>query len=81
MTEAELGARFIEALMRGADEAAGTTTTLVSVNMEIVAPLAHGALRVEVNRKTRTLAFMRADLIDGDGALIATASSVHKSAA
>lgn len=75
MTEADIAARLVAALTEAA--AREGEATLVSVNIEMIASPADGEARVEVNRKTRTLLFLRADYVAADGALIATSASVH----
>ena len=78
MTEAQLAALLVDALNTAATREAGAETALVSVNMDILAPAASGALEVALERKTRTLVFMKAEARNAAGEPIAAASSVHK---
>jgi hypothetical protein len=78
MTEAQLAALLVDALNRAATREAGAETALVSVNMDTLAPAASGALEVALERKTRTLVFMKAEARNAAGEPIAAASSVHK---
>ena len=78
MTESQLAALLVDALNAAATREAGAETALVSVNMDMLAPAASGAIEVALERKTRTLVFMRAEARDAAGERIATASSVHK---
>jgi hypothetical protein len=78
MNEAAIIARLTEALAHAADSEAGAKTALVSINVEMAAAPASGGAHVALNRKTRTLVFMRAEFKGEDGALIAAAASVHK---
>lgn len=75
---AEITSRVVAALESAAAAEAGVNTALVSVNIQLLAPGNGGAIKTAVQRKTRTLIFMSADLLDTTGAAIATASSVHK---
>ena len=78
MTDAQLAALLVDALNAAATREAGVETALVSVNMDMMAPAANGAIEVAVERKTRTLVFMKAEARDAADERIATASSVHK---
>lgn len=56
------------------------TVALVSLNTDVVGPLAHGAgylARAEVTRRTRTMAFVAAE-VSGDGAVALSASGVFR---
>jgi len=75
---AEITSRVVAALESAAAAEAGANTALVSVNIQLLAPGSGGTIKTAVERKTRTLIFMRADLLDTTGAAIASASSVHK---
>lgn len=78
MNEAAIIARLTEALTEAADREVEAKTALVSITVEMTAPPANGAVRIDLNRKTRTLVFMRASFANESGALLATADSVHK---
>lgn len=78
MTDSEIAALLIEVLNTGATREAGAETALVSVNVDMLAPPASGAIEAQLVRKTRTLVFMSAEARDHAGERIATASSVHK---
>jgi len=77
MSNSQITSRLVAALESAAEEA-GANTSLVSVNIQVLAPGDSGAIKTAVQRKTRTLIFMSADLIGADGAAIANATSVHK---
>ena len=78
MTDAAIAVRIINALESAADREAGSKTALVSVNIDMLARADAGAIEVHLERKTRTLIFLQADFKSDAGALIASASSVHK---
>lgn len=78
MTDSAIAARLVNALTAAADREAGAATQLVSVNIDMLAPADAGAVYVRVERKTRTLIFLRADFLTDSGAGIANAASVHK---
>ncbi len=78
MTNAEIAAQLTEALEAAATEVAGAPTALVSVEVTVLTPGAGGTPIVHLTRKTRTLAFMRAEYLGASGAKVAIASSVHK---
>ena len=50
----------------------------MSVTIEMLARADAGSIEITLTRKTRTLIFLRADFKADSGALIASASSVHK---
>jgi acyl-coenzyme A thioesterase PaaI-like protein len=77
LSHAPLAARITEALEAAAAREAATM--LVSITIDMLAPAREAAaITPQLVRKTRTLAFMRVEAHSDDGALIATASSVHK---
>lgn len=78
MTDSAIAVRIINALEAAADREAGVKTALVSVGIEMLARADAGSVEVSLTRKTRTLIFQRADFKTDAGALIASASSVHK---
>ncbi|MGE0529731.1 MAG: hypothetical protein AB7G40_15685 [Hyphomonadaceae bacterium] len=78
MTESQLAALLVDALNAAATREADAETALVSVNIDILAPAANGAIEVILQRKTRTLVFMKAEARNAAGEPIAAASSVHK---
>ena len=78
MTDSAIAVRIINALESTADREAGVKTALVSVSIEMLARADAGSVEVSLTRKTRTLIFLRADFKTDAGALIASASSVHK---
>lgn len=78
MTDAQLAALLVDALNTAATREAGAETALVSVNFDMLAPAASGAIEVVLQRKTRTLVFMKAEARNAAGEPIAAASSVHK---
>ena len=78
MTDAQLAALLVDALNAAASREAGAETALVSVNIDVLAPAANGAIEVAVERKTRTLVFMKGEARNTAGELIAVVSSVHK---
>ena len=77
MTRAEIAARLTEALTQAAANEAADAV-LISVEVAILADADIGDVRARVNRRTKTLLFMSAELIDGAGVAVATASCVHK---
>lgn len=78
MTDSAIAVRIVNALEAAADREAGAKAALVSVTIEMLARADAGTIEVSLTRKTRTLIFLRADFKTDAGALIATASSVHK---
>jgi hypothetical protein len=78
VTDSAIAVRIVNALESAADREAGAKTSLVSVTIEMLARADAGAIAVTLTRKTRTLIFLRADFKAENGALIASASSVHK---
>ena len=78
MTDSAIAVRIVNALESAADREAGAKTALVSVTIEMLARADAGSIEVSLTRKTRTLIFLRADFKAESGALIASASSVHK---
>ncbi len=78
MTDSAIAVRIVNALEAAADREAGAKTALVSVSIDMLARADAGAVEVNPTRKTRTLLFMRAEFKTDGGALIASASSVHK---
>lgn len=78
MTPAEIAAALTQALDAAAAREAGAGASLASFNLQILAPGAPGQARVSVMRRTRTLLFLNAEYLDGAGARIAEAASVHK---
>lgn len=77
MTDSAIAVQIIDALESAADREAGAKTALVSVNIDMLAHADAGAVEVSVIRRTRTLLFLHADF-KSQGALVASASSVHK---
>lgn len=78
MTEHEIAATLVIALGAHADQVMADATSLVSVTIEMLAPGEPGTTRTTLTRKTRTLAFINAEYVNGAGVRIATAASVHK---
>jgi hypothetical protein len=78
MTDSAIAARLVNALESAADRDAGAKTALVSVAIDMLARADAGTIDTRLSRKTRTLVFMNAEFRSDAGALIATASSVHK---
>ena len=78
MTDSAIAARLVNALVSAADRDAGAKTALVSVAIDMLARADEGTIETRLSRKTRTLVFMNAEFRSDAGALIATASSVHK---
>ena len=78
MTDSAIAVRIINALESAADREAGAKTALVSVTIDMLMPADAGSVEVSLTRKTRTLLFLHADFKTDSGALIASASSVHK---
>lgn len=77
MSEADIARRLVEALADAAQREAGLRTGLVSVSIEILAHETPDRIEVQLERKTRTLLFQRADAFAGD-VRAATAASIHK---
>jgi hypothetical protein len=78
MTDSAIAARIINALEAAANREAAAKTALVSINIEMLTPADAGTVEISIERKTRTLVFLRADFRTDAGALVASASSVHK---
>jgi hypothetical protein len=78
MTEHVITAEIVLELGRTADQLAGDVTTLVSVTVDMLASGQLKATRAQLTRQTKTLLFLRAEAMDANGTLLATASSVHK---
>jgi hypothetical protein len=78
VTDSAIAVRIVNALEAAADREAGAKTALASVTIEMLARADAGSVEVSTIRKTRTLLFMHADFKTDAGALIASASSVHK---
>jgi hypothetical protein len=78
MTNAEIAAQLTEALEAAATEAAGAPTALVSVEVTVLVHAQSGVANTSVTRRTKSLVFMNAEFVSGDGARAATATSVHK---
>ncbi|MEQ1617746.1 MAG: hypothetical protein ABL883_05330 [Terricaulis sp.] len=78
MSNAELAAQLTEALDAAAEREAGGKATLVSMEITIIASARAGTAEARVVRRTKTLLFQHADLLDAQGAPIASAASVHK---
>lgn len=78
MTNAELAAQLTEALEAAAEREFAGATTLVSVETTFLASAKPGTAETRVVRRTKTLLFQHADLLDAQGAPIASAASVHK---
>jgi len=76
--ESAIAALLTEALDAAANDAAGGPTQLVSVAIEMVGAANFGVINTAVSRKTRTLVFASAELVDDAGARVAAATSVHK---
>ncbi len=74
MTNAELAALLTDRL----EADAGSDTTLVSMELIILTPAEPGSIETRVARRTKTLLFQHADLLDAQGYRIASASSVHR---
>lgn len=75
---ADVSAQLIAALKACADEAAGAPAPLVSVTMEFLSEENTADVSAAIVRKTRTLVFASAEAKAKDGALVATAASVHR---
>lgn len=78
MTDSAIAARLIDALESAADREAGVKTALVSATVDVLARADTGTVETKLVRKTRTLVFVSADFVSDAGALIASASSLHK---
>jgi len=78
MTDSAIAARLINALEAAANREAGVQTSLVSVNIEMLARADAGAIETSLVRKTRTLVFLAAEFHTDAGTRIASAASVHK---
>jgi hypothetical protein len=78
LTDAAIAVRIVNALTAAADREAGAKTALVSVTIDMLARADAGVVEIGLTRKTRTLIFLHADFKSDAGALIASASSVHK---
>lgn len=78
MDAAEISSQLTRALERAVRDAAGADAALVSVEINMLRPPAAGSVRTRIARRTKTLAFVEAELAGPDDALIATASSVYK---
>jgi hypothetical protein len=77
MSGGDLSAQILVALKACANESAGADAPLVSVTMEFMRDKDRAEVSASVTRKTRTLIFVAAEARTG-GAIVATASSVHK---
>jgi len=78
MSGADISTALIAAVKACANEAAGAEAPMVSITMEFVHDTASAiSVAASVTRKTRTLVFIAAEA-RADGALVATAASVHK---
>lgn len=75
---AAVAAALTAALEAEAAREAGGDCVLVSVNIALLAAPVAGVAKAQVERKTKTLAFLSANYIGADGAVIASASSVHR---
>jgi hypothetical protein len=78
VTDSAIAARLIDALESAADREAGVKTALVSATVDVLARADTGTVETKLVRKTRTLVFVSADFVSDAGALIASASSLHK---
>lgn len=78
MKPADIAAALTQALEAAAAREGGEGARLVSMQWELLAPASAGAAVGQVSRKTRTLIFLTATYTGAGGALIATASSVHR---
>ncbi|MBL8531534.1 MAG: hypothetical protein JNK94_07360 [Hyphomonadaceae bacterium] len=78
MTNAAAAAALIEALEIAAEAAQGGPTALVSATIEILAAGEGAPPQARVVRKTKTLVFAAAEIKSESGALLASATSVHK---
>ena len=78
MSDSAIAARLIDALESAADREAGVKTALVSATVDVLARADTGTVETKLVRKTRTLVFVSADFVSDAGALIASASSLHK---
>ena len=77
MTEGEIAKRIVDALTTAADRETGARTGLVSVVIERLTALNPDSLDIQLERKTKTLVFLRAEYT-ANGARAAIAASVHK---
>lgn len=77
MTDGEIAKRLVDALTAEADRESGARTGLVSVVVERLSPQAPDRLQIKLERKTKTLIFLRAEYFSGD-VRAAIAASVHK---
>ena len=75
---AAIAAALTQALEQAAAREVGDDCVLVSMNWELLAGPAAGEIRVDVERRTRTLVFLSAAYLAPDGARIASAASVHR---
>lgn len=78
MSESDIAARMVDALVTTATREAGGAIALVSVTIDVVGSGEAGSIEATLVRKTRTLLFMSAELRTEAGERVATASSVHK---
>lgn len=78
MSEANIAARLVDALVTTATREAGGAIALVSVTIDVVGDGEASSVEATLVRKTRTLLFMSAELRTEAGERVATASSVHK---
>lgn len=77
MNDGDIAKRLVDALAAAADREAGAKTGLVSVTIERLAALDPDTLEIHLERKTRTLVFLKAEYTLG-GVRAAIAASVHK---
>ena len=77
MAEGDIAKQLVDALTAEADRETGARTGLVSVVIERVSALTPDKYEIKLERKTKTLVFLRADCLSS-GALAAIAASVHK---
>ena len=76
--ESAIASLLTEALDAAANDAAGVRTQLVSISIEMVGDANMGLINTAISRKTRTLVFASAELVDEAGKRVAAATSVHK---
>ncbi len=74
MSDADIAAQLTEALTTHA----GAGADLVSINLTISARAEIADVDLRTDRTTRTLMFLSAEARDRDGAIVASASSVHR---
>lgn len=78
MKDRKIAARLIDALDAAAKRECGANTALVSVEITMLTRAGAGHIEARLTRKTRTLAFLSAEITSDAGERIASAASVHK---